>query len=69
MVKIFGGTVSVVEVICVYGYSLTIFLPVTLFLFLNSVILQTILLVIAYAISTVFLIRGILSMDRKMGDR
>ena len=76
MAKFFGSTVSVVEVllvlfqlICIYGYSLTVFLPITAVLFIDSSLVQIILLALGYCWSSVFLIRGILSLDRKMGDR
>lgn len=55
--------------ICVYGYSMSIFLPITALCFIKSSIIHVILLAIGYIMSTLFLIRGILSMDRKLGDK
>lgn len=76
MVRIFGSSVSVVEVnciinqiICVYGYSMSIFLPITVLCFIKLVFVQVILLTIGFIFSTLFLIRGILSMDRTLGDK
>jgi hypothetical protein len=76
MVRIFGSSVSVVEVsciinqiICVYGYSMSIFLPITVLCFIKLVFVQVILLTIGFILSTLFLIRGILSMDRTLGDK
>ncbi len=65
--KIMGSDLSVVDVyffynklICIYGYSLISFLPITLLCFLDSEVVQMILLAIGYVVSVVFLIRGIL---------
>lgn len=49
-----------IQLICIYGYSLISFLPITLLCFLDSEIVQMILLAIGYVVSVVFLIRGIL---------
>lgn len=57
------------QLICVYGYSLTIFLPITGLCFLESSLFQTIVLGFGFCSSTTFLIRGILSMDKTMADR
>jgi hypothetical protein len=46
--KLFGGKINVAPVICVYGYSYTIFLPITIICSIPSQILQWIFL--SYAI-------------------
>ncbi len=46
---------------CIYGYSLTTFLPITGLCFIKSSLIQTVLLFAAFFFSTAFLIRGILS--------
>jgi hypothetical protein len=61
---------------CVYGYSLTMLLPVTAFCFIKSAMIQTLLLFFAFVFSTAFLIRGILryilfkvSLDNNLGQK
>ena len=46
--KMFGGKINVAPVICVYGYSYTVFLPITIICSIPSQLLQWIFL--AYAI-------------------
>ena len=48
---------------------MSIFLPITALCFIKLAIVHIILLAIGYILSTLFLIRGILSMDRKLGDK
>lgn len=48
------------QLMCVYGYSLTMFLPITAFCFIKSTMIQTALLFLAFIFSTAFLIRGII---------
>lgn len=48
---------------------MSIFLPITALCFLESEIIHMILLTIGFAMSSLFLIRGILSMDKKLGDK
>lgn len=57
------------QLICVYGYSMSIFVPITAVLFIDSSLVQTILLIVGFSWSVVFLVRGILSMDKSMKDR
>ena len=45
---------------CIYGYSLTMFLPITALCFIKSYLIQTALLFAAFIFSTAFLIKGIL---------
>lgn len=54
---------------CIYGYSLTSFLPVTAICFIKSWLIQTVVLAIAFACSSVFLIRGILSLNSNLGQK
>ena len=46
--NIFGGKISIAPIICIYGYSYTIFLPITIVCSIPISLLQWILL--AYAI-------------------
>lgn len=48
------------QLMCIYGYSLTAFLPITALCFLKSTLVQTALLFAAFILSTAFLIKGIL---------
>lgn len=48
---------------------MSIFLPITALCFIKMVLVHLVLLGIGYVLSVVFLIRGILSMDRKLGDK
>jgi hypothetical protein len=47
---------------------MSIFLPVTALCFIQFLLLHLILLGIGFAVSSVFLIRGILGMNRTLGD-
>jgi hypothetical protein len=47
---------------------MSIFLPVTALCFIQLLLLHLILLGIGFVISSVFLIRGILGMNRTLGD-
>ena len=44
---------------CLYGYSLTSFIPITAVCFIKSWLIQSILLLLAFTFSSIFLIRGI----------
>jgi len=44
---------------CIYGYSLTSFIPITAVCFIKSWLIQSILLLLAFSFSSIFLIRGI----------
>ena len=57
--KIFGAKVGVVPVICVYGYSYTIFLPIIIVCSIPSSLLQWILLIYAVFSSTSLIIVNI----------
>lgn len=48
------------QLMCIYGYSLTCFLPVTCLCFIDSWVIQTAMLGVAFLCSTIFLVRGIL---------
>ena len=48
---------------------MSIFLPITALCFIKLDFIHIILLTIGYFLSSLFLIRGILSMDRKLGDK
>lgn len=53
---------------CIYGYSLTAFLPVTALCFIKSTLIQTALLFAAFVLSTAFLIKGILGYSWRNAD-
>ena len=57
--KIFGGKVSIAPIICVYGYSYTIFLPVTIICSIPSQLLQWIFLGYAILSSSSLIIMSI----------
>jgi hypothetical protein len=48
---------------------MSIFLPITALCFIQLALVHLILLTIGYLLSSIFLIRGILSMDRKLGEK
>lgn len=57
------------QLMCIYGYSLTSFLPVTAICFIKSWVIQTVVLGIAFGFSTIFLIRGVLSLSKELGQK
>jgi len=57
--KLFGGKINVAPIICVYGYSYTIFLPVTIICSIPSHIIQWIFLGYATVSSTSLIIVSI----------
>lgn len=57
------------QLICIYGYSLTTFLPVTAICFIKSWVIQTVILAVAFVFSTVFLIRGVISLNSNLGQK
>lgn len=57
--KIFGASINIAPFICVYGYSYTIFLPVTIICSIPNQILQWILLAYAIFSSTSLIIMSI----------
>ena len=57
--KIFGGKLNIAPVICVYGYSYTIFLPITIICSIPYEFLQWILLAYAIFSSTSLIIRSL----------
>ena len=57
--KIFGATIDIAPVICVYGYSYTIFLPITIVCSIPNQLLQWILLAYAIFSSTSLIIMNI----------
>ena len=57
------------QLICIYGYSLTTFLPVTAICFIKSWVIQTVILAVAFFFSTVFLIRGVISLNSNLGQK
>ena len=58
-----------IQLMCIYGYSLTSFLPVTAICFIKSWVIQTVILGIAFGFSTIFLIRGVLSLNKELGSK
>ena len=57
--KIFGGKINIAPVICVYGYSYTIFLPITIICSIPSQLLQWIFLGYAILSSSSLIIMSI----------
>ena len=57
--KIFGGKINIASVICIYGYSYTIFLPITIICSIPHELLQWLLLAYAIFSSTSLIIRSL----------
>ena len=57
--KIFGGKINIAPIICIYGYSYTIFLPITIICSIPSQILQWVLLGYAILSSSSLIIMSI----------
>ena len=57
--KIFGGKLNIAPIICIYGYSYTIFLPITIVCSIPHELLQWILLAYAIFSSTSLIIMSI----------
>ena len=57
--KIFGGKINTAPIICIYGYSYTIFLPITIICSIPSQILQWVLLGYAILSSSSLIIMSI----------
>ena len=66
--KIFGAKIKVASVICVYGYSYTIFLPITIVCSLPNQLLQWILLAYAIFSSTSLIIMSIAKSFDSVGN-
>jgi hypothetical protein len=68
LTKIFGAKISVAPVICIYGYSYTIFLPIIIVCSIPNNLLQWILLAYGIVSSTSLIImnlsKGLASMDK-----
>jgi hypothetical protein len=62
-------TVRTIQLICIYGYSMTAFLPSTCVCFIKSVLLQMIVLGVSFVISLLFLIRNIMSIEHQLQER
>ena len=61
LAKLFGGKTNVASIICIYGYSYTIFLPITIVCSIPSSLLQWVLLAYAIFSSTSLIITSISS--------
>ncbi len=59
LAKLFGGKTNVAPTICIYGYSYTIFLPITIVCSIPSSLLQWVLLAYAIFSSTSLIITSI----------
>ena len=59
LTKIFGGKIGIASIICIYGYSYTIFLPITIICSIPSQVLQWIFLGYAILSSTSLIIMSI----------
>lgn len=63
--KIFGGKINIAPIICIYGYSYTIFLPITIICTIPNELLQWILLAYAIFSSTSLII---ISLSRSISE-
>jgi hypothetical protein len=54
--KMFSSEISPVLIVCYYGYSFAIYIPILLLCVINSELLKWIFLIYAVASSTIFLI-------------
>jgi len=59
LAKLFGGKISIAPVICIYGYSYTIFLPIIIVCSIPNELLQWLLLLYAIFSSTSLIIMSI----------
>jgi hypothetical protein len=69
LTRMLGGQLPMVKTVCVYGYSMALWLPATLFCFIPNFLLQLILLCLALVSSVFFLLRNLLGETLKEGSQ